>query len=127
MHASIFLKIAYVANIFILVPVCWSMLAGRGVNGVFEGVVNESAGLRIMTGSLWTAILVASIAGLWFSRFFAPVLLIQILYKAMWLAIFVAPLIIAGKPWPQAIAICFALIVMIYPFLFWFGFVTAEA
>lgn len=117
----IWLKIAYAANILILVPVCWSMLAGNPGAQVFQGTVDDSAGLRLLVASLWAAILLASFAGLAFPRFFAPVLLIQITYKTLWLVLFVAPLIRAGQPWPQGIAVTFAAIVVSYPVLFWLG------
>jgi hypothetical protein len=68
------LRLAYVANIVILVPVVHAMLFGRGVEAVFEGRVEESAGLRLMVGSLWAAILLASVFGLSRPLFFAPVL-----------------------------------------------------
>ncbi len=42
------LRIAYAANILILLPVCWGMFLGSGVAGVFEGKVDESAGLRLL-------------------------------------------------------------------------------
>jgi hypothetical protein len=123
MNPTISLKIAYVANILILVPTCWSMFSGQGGQRVFEGVVEESIGLRLLVASLWTAILVASLCGLFFPRFFAPLLLIQIFYKALWLGVFVAPLLFNPEAkWPRGIAICFALIVLTYPFLFWFGY-----
>lgn len=115
------LKFAYAANILILVPVCWGMFLGSGTASVFQGQVAESAGLRLLVGSLWAAILLASVAGFWAPGFFAPVILIQIVYKALWLATFVLPLIIAGRgaevPW--GIATIFAAIVVTYPFLFW--------
>jgi hypothetical protein len=46
MNPANILKIAYVANILILVPTCWSMFSAAGGQRVFEGVVNESTGLR---------------------------------------------------------------------------------
>ncbi len=126
MNPTIFLKIAYGANILILVPVCWAMFAGQGVKSVFNGAVDESAGLRLLVASLWAAILAASVAGLAFPRFFAPVLLIQIFYKALWLVVFVAPQLAgSAQKVPSGIAICFAAIVTTYPFLFWFGYVKA--
>lgn len=115
------LKIAYAANILILVPVCWGMFFGRGVAGVFQGAVDESTGLRLLVGSLWFAILCASAAGLKWPEFFAPVILIQIVYKTLWLAVFVAPLVLNAKgaavPW--GIAATFAAIVLTYPVLYW--------
>lgn len=115
-----FLRIAYVANILILLPVCWAMFVGSGVESVFQGTVAESSGLRLLVGSLWSAILIASIAGLVYPMFFAPVLLIQVIYKAIWLAVFVGPsLAEQSTRIPYGVAICFVLIVLIYPFLFW--------
>jgi hypothetical protein len=115
------LRFAYAANIIILVPVCWGMFFGAGVATVFQGQIAESAGLRLLIGSLWAAILVASIAAIWSPAFFMPVLLIQIVYKALWLAVFVAPLLVSGRgdgvPW--GISTIFAAIVLSYPFLIW--------
>jgi hypothetical protein len=115
------LKIAYVANILILVPVVHAMLLGGTTARVFEDRVADSAGLRIMVGSLWAAILLASIAGLGWPQFFAPVLLIQIVYKALWLVLFVAP--VARRTGltsiPFGISATFLAIVLTYPIIFW--------
>lgn len=116
-----FLKIAYVANILILIPVCLAMIRNGGTGLVFQGVVADEAGLRLLVFSLWTAILLASAAGLIWPAFFAPLLLVQIVYKSLWLALFVMPLIMRGAPWPVGIATCFAAIVATYPVLFWLG------
>ncbi len=117
------LKVAYFANIVILVPVCWTMFAGGGVASVFEGRVTESDGLRLMVGSVWAAILLASVAGLAWPLLFAPMLLIQIVYKALWLAMFVAPLVVAqrGAQVPWGISTIFAAIVLSYPAIYWAG------
>jgi hypothetical protein len=113
------LLLAYAFNIFILVPVCYSMLMGGGVANVFEGKVIESEGLRLMVGSLWFGILVASIAGLLWPSFFAPVIIVQVIYKSLWLLIFVLPLAYSGKAVPVGISSVFAFIVVTYPILFW--------
>lgn len=121
MDGLLALRLAYGANIVILVPVCWAMFSGR-LDAVFQGAVPPSDGLRLLVGSLWLAILLASAAGLAVPRFFAPVLLVQIVYKAIWLAVFVAPLIRAGAPnVPWGIAATFAGIVLVWPFLFAIG------
>jgi hypothetical protein len=114
------LRICFAANIVILVPVCWSMFLGNSA-AVFDGTVTESAGLRLLVGSLWTAILVASIAGIAQPKFFAPVVLIQVFYKAMWLLTFVLPAVRSHKDAPVGISIVFLLIVLTYPILFWFA------
>ena len=109
----------FIANILILVPVCWSLILGGSSGAVFQGRVDESEGLRLLVGSLYVAILLASIFGLLFPAFFAPIILIQIVYKSLWLLIFVLPLITRGEPIPTGIASTFAIIVLTYPFFFW--------
>jgi hypothetical protein len=109
----------FLLNILILVPICYSMFLGAGVANVFEGRVPESAGLRLMVGSLWLAILVASVAGLVWPAFFAPVILIQVFYKLTWLIVFILPLWRAGLPYPMGISGVFAFIVVTYPVAFW--------
>lgn len=97
------------------------MFAGSGVEGVFEGKVAESEGLRLLVGSLWFAIAVASLAGFFAPRFFAPVLVVQAIYKACWLLIFVLPLA-RSQGWeavPHGITIVFIGIAVTYPFFIW--------
>jgi hypothetical protein len=109
----------YIFNIIILVPICFSMFFGGGISAVFEGKVEDSQGLRLLVGSLWFAILTASIGGIIRPSFFAPLILVQIFYKALWLVAFVAPLWLAGKPVPVGISTVFVLIVLIYPIALW--------
>lgn len=109
------LLVPYVVNILILVPVCYRMMSGDGTLTVFAGLVPESTGLRLMVGSLWSAILLASIAGLAWPAFFAPVVLTQVVYKSLWLALFILPLLRVGQPVPSGIAVTFLLIVLSYP------------
>ncbi len=117
------LLIPYALNIVILVPVCHAMLTGGGLAGgassIFEGKVADSAGLRLMVGSLWLSILLASIAGLRWPAFFAPIVLVQIVYKAVWLGAFVLPLWWVDKPYPVGISVVFFAIVAGYPIALW--------
>lgn len=113
------LWLPYLANIIILVPVCWSMIWGGGTATIFEGKVAESEGLRLLVASLWTAILLGSIAGLLWPAFFAPLLLVQIVYKSLWLILFIGPLWMRGEPYPVGISTVFVLIILTYPAIFW--------
>lgn len=115
------LRIAYAANIIILAPVCYSMFLGDAVGAVFEGKVPESDGLRLLVGSLWLAILISSMAGLLWPAFFAPIILVQIIYKLVWLATFTIPIGAANgvAAVPLGISTTFALIVFTYPILLW--------
>ena len=110
---------AYIFNILILVPVVYAMLLGSGVATVFQGTVPESPGLRLMVGSLWFAILVASVAGLIWPSYFSPLLIVQIIYKSLWLVLFVLPLWRAGQTVPAGISTTFVIIVITYPILLW--------
>ncbi|WP_225205584.1 hypothetical protein [Novosphingobium huizhouense] len=111
------LRIAYAANIAILVPVCLGMLSRNAAASVFQGAVDESEGLRLLVFSLWAAILVSSAAGLLAPAFFAPLLLVQVVYKALWLALFVWPAWRAGQAVPWGVASVFAGIVATWPVL----------
>ena len=115
------LWLPYAANIIILVPVVWGMFLGGGVETVFEGKVVESEGLRLLVGSLWLAILLGSLAGLFAPRFMLPLLLVQIVYKSAWLLAFAMPLGMRTG-WdavPSGITIVFVGIVLTYPFFVW--------
>lgn len=120
------LRIAYGANVVILVPVVWSMFFSGCTTGVFEGKVADSEGLRLLVGSLWLAILLASVAGLAAPGFFAPVLLVQVVYKSVWLGAYVWPARDAAGI-PLGISTIFAAIVLTYPVLFWFSGVWRSA
>lgn len=115
------LRIAYAVNILMLVPVCFAMFRSAGAGAlVFDRTVTESEGLRLLVASLWAAILAASIAGLFIPAFFAPIVLAQIVYKSIWLSIYVAPTAARRgfSAVPLGIAVSFALLVAGYPYLF---------
>jgi len=108
--------IPYLANIAILVPVAFGSLTG--LLPISRGHFPESAGWRTITGSLWTAILLCSIAGLFHPIIFAPILLLQVLYKAVWLVFYVLPRLRnadSRKEIHWGMAVSFLLIVMFYP------------
>lgn len=123
MSSTLFLKLAYVANVVILLPVCWALFSEAGTRTVFEAKVAESEGLRLLVAALYGAILLVSVAGLVAPRFFAPLLLVQVVYKSIWLMVFVWPLYrsagSAAVPW--GITTTFLMIIATYPFLLWLG------
>ena len=112
------LLIPYFANIAILVPVALGTLTG--LLPISGGHFPESAGWRTITGSLWTGILVCSVAGLFHPTVFAPILVLQVIYKAVWLVFYVLPRLSNAEtrqeiPW--GIASSFTFIVILYPFV----------
>jgi hypothetical protein len=118
------LRWAYAANVLILVPAVAALLGGGGIASVFEGRVAESEGLRLMVASLWTAILLLSLAGLLWPQAFAAVLVVQVIYKSLWLALFALPMALRGE-WqaiPLGISVTFLAIAVVYPLLMLLAF-----
>jgi hypothetical protein len=106
-------------NIIVLIPVGLLTLLGgeRGGQLACQNKFPESEGFRTILGSLWTAILVGSILGLFFPVQMSPLLLIQLIYKSLWLLVFVMPRLLKGKlnEVPSGIALVFLVIVLSYP------------
>lgn len=115
------LSIPYAFNVLVLLPVGILTLLGgeRGGQLACQGKFPESEGFRTILGSLWTAILIGSIFGLFYPVPMSPLLLIQVVYKSLWLAVFVLPRLLGGRggevPW--GIAATFLVIVVSYPWV----------
>lgn len=110
------LLIPFLANMAILVPVAFGALIG--LLPISSGHFPNSPGWRTITESLWTAILVCSIAGLFHPIVFALILLLQIIYKTAWLVFYVRPRLRnadSRKEIHWGIAVSFLLIVIFYP------------
>lgn len=111
----------FIFNIIILVPVGLLTLFGgaTGCRWVFQDKFPESEGIRTILGSLWTAILLGSLLGLLFPVSMSPLLLIQVIYKSIWLSVFVLPRLLgnSGSDVPWGIALTFLVIVLSYPWV----------
>lgn len=124
------LLLPYLFNTLILVPIASMTLFGgeQGGRQATQGKFPESEGFRTILGSLWTAILIGSVLGLFWPVSMSPLLLIQVLYKTLWLLVFVLPRLLSGRmdevPW--GIALTFLVIVLGYPLVIPWGqlFVT---
>ena len=116
------LRIAYWANVVILVPV--------GISTVFrlfptdEGRFPESPGWRIIVGGQWVAILVLSVLGLFYPERFSPVLLLQVIYKVIWLSVYAVPRLVRGDAdlVPRPLLVIFSAIVVGWPFIIPWGY-----
>ena len=90
--------------------------------------MEESSGWRVLVGSLWTAILALSILGLFAPERYAPVLLLQFVYKTIWLLVYAAPRLLrreyASIPW--GIVVSFAAVVVVWPFIIPWSALFAE-
>ena len=114
------LLLPYIFNIVVLIPVGLTPFGGEaGRRLVFQGKLPEGAGIRTISGSFWTVIVIGSVIGLFHPVSMSPVLLIQVIYNSLWLSVFVVPLLIRGRGgevnW--GIAGTFLFIVLSYPWV----------
>lgn len=117
----LFAKVAYLLNIFILTPVLFSMYCDNDGSRIkaFQGTIKNSDGLRLLVASLWSAILILSIAGLFWPKLFLPVLMLQVIYKSLFLLTYCLPRVRTKKfdEIPMGLSISFLLIVLTYPII----------
>ena len=115
----------YIFNILVLIPVGLLTLLGgeRGGQLACQNKFPESEGFRTILGSLWTAILIGSVLGLFFPVAMSALLLIQVIYISLWLLVFVMPRLLKGKvsEVPSGIALVFLVIVLSYPWVIPWG------
>ena len=108
---------AYIANIVILAPVVGSLLVTGSSAFVFGAAVVDSDALRILVTSLWTAILICSIAGLRWPTTFVGILALQVVYKTMWLVLYALPAWQRHQFTSWGPALTFIPIVLLWPFI----------
>ncbi|MBA4016505.1 MAG: hypothetical protein C0483_04900 [Pirellula sp.] len=115
------LLLPYIFNIMVLVPIGLMTLFGgeRGGRIACQGKFTESEGFRTILGSLWTAILIGSVLGLFFPISMSALLLIQVIYKSLWLVVFVLPRLLVGRiqEVPGGISLTFLMIIAGYPWV----------
>lgn len=115
------LVLAYIFNIIVLIPIgLMTMLGGeKGGQLACQGKFPESEGFRTILGSLWTAILIGSVLGLFFPITMSVLLLIQVIYKTLWLSVYAMPRMLNQRsnevPW--GIASVFFVIIVSYPWI----------
>ena len=119
------LLLPYLLNIIVLLPVGLMALLGgpEAQRRLFQGKYPDSPGIRTILGSLWTALLIGSILGLFYPVSMSPILLIQVIYKTLWWLVFILPRLSSGRSqeihWPMAGLFIF--IILTYPWLIPWG------
>jgi hypothetical protein len=100
-------QVLFWANILILVPIGFGTLLKPSLTD--HGVFAESAGWRTLVGSLWVGILACSALGVVWPSSFAWLLVFQVIYKSVWLLVYAAPRVLAGRRQeiPAGIALSF--------------------
>lgn len=113
------LRLMYAANVMLagIVGVSSLLTPPVATVTVWQGTSQpEDAAMRV-TGALWSAIALLSVLGLRYPVTMAPVLLLQLLYKGMWLLIVAAPALTRGelRTLPTGMAWCFLIWVALLP------------
>ena len=113
------LVLAYIFNIIVLIPIgLMAMLGGeKGGQLACQRKFPESEGFRTILGSLWTAILIGSFLGLFFPVTMSVLLLIQVIYKTLWLLVYAMPRMLNQRTneVPCGISSTFLIIIVTYP------------
>ncbi|MEZ5878514.1 MAG: hypothetical protein R3D43_12640 [Tepidamorphaceae bacterium] len=106
------LEFAFAGNVLFVTPVIlllWFHKDGAGI--VFGPHIPISDGLRILVASMWTSIVLVSIAGMKWEIELVGLLVFQIVYKAVFMIAYVAPRAIAGE-WEKIPRLLTALFVL---------------
>jgi len=112
------LRIIYILNIIVAGQIAISALSNPENSALttFGNAYQPTEVIRLV-GCLWLAIAILSILGLWKPVTFAPVLLLQLIYKGTWLFIVALPALRKDIPFPKAMALFFVAWVLVLPFL----------
>lgn len=115
------LHLPYILNIIIFAPVCWMMYSVVDRKDALKRKAVGSHEMAVGLTLVGLIILVASIAGLFWQLALIPMLIIQILYKALFLVLVAYPLWRAGgvKAIPLKVTLFFLFVVVTYPFAIW--------
>lgn len=111
--------IPYVLNILILVPVVAGLIrhpAGEAL--VAFGGIADAPSLRMLVASLWAGVLVVSALALVDPVRFWPVLVFQVIYKALFVLLWVVPIWMgrAEGVIPSGPTAVFLFIIAVWPF-----------
>ena len=119
------LHLPYIFNIIVLIPIGLLTLLGgeKGGQLACQSKFPESEGFRTILGSLWTAILIGSVLGLFFPITMSALLLIQVIYKTIWLLVYAMPRMLkqGNNEVPWGIASTFLGIIVSYPWVIPWG------
>ena len=112
------LKLIYVANIIVAgwISITSIFFPKRAALTVFQNAYQPTEVIRLV-GCLWLAIAILSILGLWRPLTFSPVLLLQLIYKGMFLLVVALPALRNNQPFPTGMAAFFLIWVLILPFI----------
>lgn len=114
------LEYAYAGNILVVTPVIYLLwFAEDGAEKVFGARMQLSSAMQTLVASMWTAIVLVSIAGLKWERELVGLLVFQCVYKLIFICVYVVPRARA-RDWdaiPVRLVAIFALGLIAFPLL----------
>ena len=112
------LRIIYVLNIIVAGQIAFSALSNpkNAALTTFGNAYQPTEVIKLV-GCLWLAIAALSVLGIWKPVTFSPVLLLQLIYKGMWLIVVAVPAMRNDIPFPKTMAMFFVTWVLILPFI----------
>jgi hypothetical protein len=112
------LRVVYLANIIVAGWISISSLffPRTAIATVFSNDFAYSEAIRLV-GSLWGAIFLLSVLGLFFPQKMSLVLLFQLIYKSSWLLFAALPAMLKNEPFPRGMTIFFIIWIMVLPFV----------
>ena len=112
------LKAVYIANIIVAgwISITSLFFPKTAANSVFSGVYPSSDLIRLV-GALWFSIFLISILGLWKPVTFSPILMVQLIYKGLWLLVVALPALTHKTDYPGGMAAFFLVWVLVLPFV----------
>ncbi|MEM7572330.1 MAG: hypothetical protein AAF433_05500 [Bacteroidota bacterium] len=110
------LFLIYLTNVFVAGWISITSLFAPKVaqQTIFEGTVAYSEVIRLV-GTLWGAIFLLSILGLFLPLQMSLVLLFQLIYKGSWLLFVAIPAQRSDQPYPRGMATFFLVWVLVLP------------
>ena len=119
-NTEVLLRVVFAANILVagVVGVLTLFAPAAASAAVFAGSDTIGPAARV-TGAFWTAIAVISVLGLVYPLALSPVLLIQLVYKGLWLLVVALPLLLSEqrRPMPWGMAGFFLVWVVVLPWV----------
>ena len=112
------IKIMYLANILVAgwIGITSLFSPKLAATSIFQNAYATTDVIKLV-GCLWLGIAVLSGLGLWRPMVFSPVLLLQLIYKAIWLLVVAIPAIKNNEPYPSGMAVFFLIWVLVLPFV----------
>jgi hypothetical protein len=112
------LKVVYIANIIVAgwISITSLFFPKTAAVSVFSGAYPNSELIRLV-GALWFSIFLISILGLWKPVTFSPILIVQLIYKSLWLCVVAVPAILNKSAYPSGMASFFLIWVLALPFV----------